>query len=225
MIGKALEDWTVGDWVDAQSSMNNASFKKYLQTAKAGGIVVPSVVAFNFSPRITIGSLSGADSALYVRVRDEQNLKTFNDGVKNWCEKVKSELKASAENTFGHRISDQISTDFPRLSDSIQTNIRFDKTYKLETRSVGFSFARAGVYLHYGAGRGYAGMQGSKWTDQYGRLKTTNPESLGKMGTGERTGEHWFNDVIRRNVDELADILANYSLDLSLNMSNIFLPE
>ena len=36
------------------------------------------------------------------------------------------------------------------------------------------------------------------------------------MGTGERITEDWFNDILQRNTAELADILAEYSLDMVL---------
>jgi hypothetical protein len=45
------------------------------------------------------------------------------------------------------------------------------------------------------------------------------------MGTGNRTAEYWFNDIIRNNMPELAEIVANYSLDIVVNMNSIFLPE
>ena len=160
-----------------------------------------------------------------MRVKDVDAVNLFNTKVKAWATKVEGELKQSADSRFGHRVSELITTEFPRLSDSIKTNLRFDKQYKLETRSVGFSMARHGVYLHEGAGRGFGGLTGSKWTDKYGTLKTTASASEGKMGTGSRKAEPWFNDIIRNNEEELADILAEYSLDLVLNMNSIFLPE
>lgn len=218
-----LENMTTSDWMVAKSSMNSSSFKQLVRVARTGGITIPSVVVPNYNPRITFVSVS--DTAMYQRVKDTDALNEFNSSVKRWAEKVENELKQAAQALFGHRGSDQISAAFPRLSDSIKTNIRFDKQYKLETRSVGFQLARHGVYLHEGAGRGYAGATGSKWTDQYGKTKTTNPNSLGKMGTGLRPAAYWFNDVINRNLDEIADITANYSLDIIVNVDSIFLPE
>lgn len=220
-----LENMTIGDWIDAKTSMNANSFKQLVKVARVGGIVIPSTVVANFSPRITFGSISGSDTDMYMRVRDTAAVDKFNNSVQEWAIKVAMELKQSANSRFHHRMSDQITAEFPRLSDSIGVNIRFDNQYKLETRSVGFTLARHGVYLHQGAGRGYGGSTGSKWTDKYGRLKTTADSSLGKMGTGSRSAEHWFNDPIQNNMDELANIVAEYSLDLAINMDSIFLPE
>jgi hypothetical protein len=220
-----VEDMTVSDWIDAKTSMNANSFKTLVKVARVGGIVVPSTVVANFSPRITFGSISGSDTEMYMRVRDTAAVDKFNNSVQEWTIKVAMELKQSANALSHHRMSDQISAEFPRLSDSIGVNIRFDKQFKLETRSVGFTLARHGVYIHQGAGKGYGGLSGSKWTDKYGHLKKTAESSLGKMGTGLRSAEHWFNEPIRNHMDELADIVAEYSLDLAINMNSIFLPE
>lgn len=217
-----LQDMTVSDWMDAKFGMKSSSFKQLVKVARAGGIQVPSVVSSTRNPRITF--VSESDTAMYQRVKDTESLNDFNSKVKSWAKKVEGELKASANSTF-HHADRPISAEFPRLSDSIATNLRFDKTYKLETRSVGFSLARHGVYLHQGAGRGYGGVVGGKWTDRYGKLKTTLSSSLGKQGTGERDAEHWFNSVIQNNMEELTEIVANYSLDLAVNINSILLPE
>lgn len=217
-----LQDMTVADWIQAKNSMNSGSFQQLTKIAKVGGVQVPGVVSPQRNPRITF--VSDNDTAMYQRVRDVDSLNQFNSGVKAWAKKVEAELKASADSSFGH--SDrEVTKDFPRLSDSIMAKLRFDKTYKLETRSVGFSIARHGVYLHQGAGTGYGGLTGGKWTDKYGALKHTNPTSYGKQGTGNRTAEHWFNSVIERNMNELIEIVADYSLDLAVNINSILLPE
>lgn len=220
-----LQDMTASDWMDAKMSMNAKSFKQLVKVANAGQISIPSTVVPNYNPRITFQSTSGDQTATFQRVKDIEALDKFNTGVKKWAKKVEKELKQSANSRFSHRATDQISTEFPRLSDSIKTNVRFDKQFKLETKSVGFSIARHGVYLHQGAGRGYGGLTGSKWTDKYGKYQTTKSDSFGKMGTGNRDSVHWFNEVINRNMDELADITAEYSLDLAINVNSIFLPE
>ena len=223
-LNKELQDWTVGDWVNARTGMANTAFRKKLKIATAGGIVIPSIVLPKNAPRILFEDKTGNDFALHERVKDESALNKFNAGIKVWADKVTGELRNSANATFGHREAKYVNALQPRLSESIEPNIRFDKKYMLETRSVGFSLARHGVYLHHGAGRGYGGTTGSSWTDRYGTLKKTNPKSFGKAGTGNRDEEHWFNSVIERNADELADIVAEYSLDLTVNVASIMIP-
>lgn len=223
-LKKELQNWTVGDWVNAQIGLTNSAFRKKIKIAASGGIEVPSVVLPYRTPKILFEDLTGDDFAMHERVKDEAALNEFNSGIKAWAEKVARELRSAANTTFSHREAKYVSALQPRLSESIQPNIRFDKKYKLETRSVGFSLARHGVFLHYGAGSGQGGLKGSSWTDRYGRLKKTNPKSLGKAGTGNRDEEHWFNSVIERNADELADIVAEYSLDITINMASMMLP-
>ena len=222
--GKELQDWTVGDWIDAQTGLTNSAFRKKIRIAAAGGIQIPSFLLPKNAPRILFEDKSGNDFALAERVKDEEALNRFNTDVKTWADKVAGELRSSADSTFGHRDARQVNPLQPRLSESIQPNVRFDKKYMLETRSVGFTLARHGVFLHYGAGTGAGGIKGSNWTDRYGNLKKTNPQSLGKAGTGNRNEEHWFNNVINRNAPELADIVAEYSLDITINMANMMLP-
>lgn len=221
-IRPELQDMTVSDWINAKTGMTNGNFKKLVRIARVGGVEVPGMVAPTRNPRITFNSDN--DTAMYQRVKDLESLNLFNSRVKSWAQKVEQELKASADSRFKHR-DREVSEKFPRLSDSIQTKLRFDKTYKLETRSVGFSIARHGVYLHQGSGRGYGGLVGGKWTDKYGKLQHTNPTSYGKQGTGNRNAEHWFNSIIERNAPELLDIVADYSLDLVVNLNSILLPE
>lgn len=217
-----LQDMTVADWMQTKNGMNAGAFKQLVKIANVGGVQVPGVVSTTRNPRITF--VSEDDSTMYQRVQDVESLDRFNSGVKAWSRKVEAQLKASANARFGHA-DRQLSTELPRLSDSIRAKVRFDKTYKLETRSVGFTIARHGVYLHQGAGSGYGGLTGSKWTDKYGTLKHTNPLSYGKQGTGERTAVHWFNSVIENNMEELIQIVADYSLDLAVNINSILLPE
>lgn len=218
-----LEEWTESTWFDAKTALNSNAFKQYIKIAKAGGISIPSTILLQGSPRISFVSIS--DIAQYQRMKDVESVNKFNADVLAWGKKVESELKQSVETRFSHRLSKQVTAEFPRLSDSIQLNVRFDKQYKMETRSVGFKFERHGVYQHYGAGRGYGGKTGSKWTDKYSKTISANPDSVGKMGTGNRTAVHWFNDIIRNNMEELTDIVANYSLDILVNANSIMLPE
>lgn len=222
MINKPLEDWTVSDWVEAKTAMNNNAFKQMVKIARVGKIQIPSVVVPNYNPRITF--ISESDTAMYQRVQDVEAVNKFNADIKSWTLKVESELKASAASMFTQP-DREVSNEFPRLAESIQAKVRFDKQYKLETRSVGFSIARHGVYLHQGARRGHGGLIGGKWTDKYGKLKQTNTLSLGKQGLGESKAVHWFNPVIERNMDELMNIVADYSADIAVNINSILLPE
>lgn len=219
---KDLHEMTVADWVQAKTEMNRGAFGQLVKIARAGNVQIPSFISPTRNPRITFSSAN--DSATYSRVKDVEALNKFNAGVKAWSKKVEAELKNSANNMFTHE-EREVDEKFPRLAESISTKLRFDKQFKLETRSVGFTMARHGVYKHQGARRGYGGMVGGKWTDKYGKLKTTNASSLGKQGTGLSDAVHWFNPVIERNMDELIEIVADYSADLVIDINSILIPE
>ncbi|HAF34670.1 MULTISPECIES: hypothetical protein [Sphingobacterium] len=72
---------------------------------------------------------------------------------------------------------------------------------------ISFDFNRYLVFLHKGAGKGVAGSKGSTWETKSGKKKSTNPKSLGKLGTGKRKAKKWLNPQLDRAVPKLADML------------------
>jgi protoheme ferro-lyase len=80
------------------------------------------------------------------------------------------------------------------LTDSIKRNVKL--TNQQTSIRIAFSFARYGVWVEKGAGRGHGGKVGSTWRDKHGTRKRTNPKSLGKMDTGARTAAPWLNPPI-----------------------------
>lgn len=82
---------------------------------------------------------------------------------------------------------------------------------------VTFKFPKTGIYREKGAGRGYGGKKGSKWIDANGVTKTTNPASLGKAGTGKRQAAPWFNPVIEKYADQMANELADQFVEIAFN--------
>lgn len=107
-----------------------------------------------------------------------------------------------------------------QLSESIEPNVY---SRNGEAERIGFSFAREGVYIHKGAGRGQGGFRGgSRWTDKHGKLKETNPLSFFKMGTGNRKPIRWFDPVIDKNLPFLADVVAEYAADMQIDATRIF---
>ena len=76
---------------------------------------------------------------------------------------------------------------------------------------------KSGIYREKGAGKGYGGKKGSKWINAKGNQKTTNPESLGKAGTGKRRAAPWFNPVVEKYADQLANQLADEFVEIAFN--------
>ena len=82
---------------------------------------------------------------------------------------------------------------------------------------VTLKFKKTGIYREKGAGRGYGGSKGSKWIDSKGIQRSTNPNSLGKAGTGNRKAAPWFNPVIEKFADDLANDLADQFVEIAFN--------
>jgi len=159
---------------------------------------------------ITIDDVNGSMKA--ERLKDENRLKQYNDDVKKWYTTVRQELKSNVVSLTKNGAEN--------LSKSINGKI-FKKNG--ESYRIGFSFLREGIYIHYGAGRGYAGSVGSHWIDRHGVKHSTNPNAKFRQGTGKRKPLPWFDPIIKRNLDILADIVANYSADLAVNATHIFI--
>jgi hypothetical protein len=163
---------------------------------------------------IDINSLS--EVGKYMRSKDSERVEQFNSEVKKWANDVSGKLKSNVRSLVKKDVS---------LSGSIKPKIYFDRKYGKEVNRVGFSFRREGIYIHRGAGKGQGGYKGSKWTDKYGTLKKTNPASFYKMATGNRHPVDWFNSTIRQELENLADIVANYSADLQIDATRIFIAD
>lgn len=90
--------------------------------------------------------------------------------------------------------------------------IRYKQDYgQIET--ITFKFHRYLAFLHKGAGKGVAGSKGSTWTTKSGQKKSTNPKSMGKLGTGKRKAKEWLNPQLDRAVPKLADQLLEEKWD------------
>ena len=122
----------------------------------------------------------------------------FNAQVSDWAKRLQAAVRARAIAAVKQN---------NRLSQSITTRLRKRDG---EVYNVGLKIAKEGVYVHVGASRSYGGDVGSKWRDRHGRVKRTNPTSLGKAGTGNRPAHNFLNDVIDGMIDELNDIATNY---------------
>lgn len=90
--------------------------------------------------------------------------------------------------------------------------------YSGEVNKIGFSFPYYMVFVHKGAGRGYGGngfLNGKRklinaFTKADGSKGTTNPSSVGKMGTGRRKPKPFFNPILEAKLPELGDIITDY---------------
>ena len=132
-------------------------------------------------------------------------LDDYNEAVTKWDQDNNQAIKAKAS-AYGitHR------ADSPSTSPSVNKLRSKLFTKDGAIARVTKTFPRSLIYPHKGAGKGRGGIQGSRWVDRYNNAKTTNPKSLGKMGTGGRTAKPFINDALEGpdGVDELATIAA-----------------
>lgn len=142
------------------------------------------------------------------------NFDRQNDRVVDWGRRTEASLRGSS-NALG--ISHRSNSPSPGSSVAqIKNRVRY-RGGIIEV--VSFKFPRTLIWTHKGAGKGRGGLKGSVWYDALGIRRSTDPESLGKMGTGGRQAKPWFNNVIEGadGVEELATIVAEESGDAIVN--------
>lgn len=159
---------------------------------------------------------SSSEIDKYQRAQDKDSLQKFNNEVEDWAEKAKQSLRTSIKSLVKRDVY---------LSDSLKANLYYDRKYSKEANRIGFSFAREGIYIHKGAGRGQGGIIGGKWIDRHGTLKQRAAESAGLQGTGNRKQIRWFDPVIEGKLPQLADMVANYSATMQINAANIYIDD
>jgi hypothetical protein len=137
----------------------------------------------------------------YMRGRDIEALEEFNAKIQQWGTKVKESLVSSIQSLV---------TKDDHLSKSLKNNYRTGKGSD-EIERIGFSFRPEGVYVHLGVGRGYHRMSGNT-------VRTAKTNTF-----KERQPILWFNPVVEQHVEELSKIVEEYSEDLIINYSRIFI--
>lgn len=217
----AIDEFTLNDWLYYQRNLSRSAFNRLKRVARSADIYVPPTVrGRNGAPRIIFEAKPSA-MMMEQRIADVAALKTFKKELRTWASRVVEQLRISAAVNTG-ATGWRVPTEH-RLGPSLRFNIKMDAKYHVEPTRIGFSFARHGIYLHYGAYKGHAGYQGSHWLDRLGRRRETDPESLYKAGLGSRKPVDWFNPVLQRNMDELADIVARYCGDMIIHSEYLYL--
>lgn len=153
----------------------------------------------------------------YNVAKDADRADAFNKAVEQWAQRVTAQLRATI---VGRSL---------RIARELHPNLYTDR-YGLVHR-IGFSFPRHGIYIHKGAYKGHGGFIGSKWEMLKrvggkevgtGIVRHTNPDSLGKQGTGAKRPFQWFDPVIRNRIGELEDIVLDYFDTMVIDATNIY---
>ena len=167
----------------------------------------------SYNGPLVIDFESDNQSNEFLRGLDHDAVAMFNSKIRSWSYKVKAELQAS--------IQQNIDLD-KKLSKSIKSNF-FSQTKKntsnddFEIDKLGFSFRKEGVYVELGVGSGYYRSGGQT-------LRRNDIKSIRRNPPPKPRLPHvWFNPVIDRNIDELTRIVSEYSTDLVINSSRIYI--
>lgn len=216
---KTVDDFLIADWIEAYTHLNKKTYNKLRRIALKSGIEVPAFVAGNSKPVVKF-DIQGGLTDRYQRVHDTERVSQFKKNLEEWAVKVEADLRKNIY-SLKKKDEDGKTSSSDELADSLTHKVHLDKDYGMEPRSIGFKFARHGVYWAKGAYKGHGGYVGSHWTDSYGRLKHTADSSRGLMGSGKRKSEDWFNPVIDKHIEELAGIALAYCGDMTLDLTRI----
>lgn len=102
-----------------------------------------------------------------------------------------------------------------------------------EVDKLSYHFNRHGVFVHKGVGRGYAmvggkvirvsGSASDAFWKEYAKLKNREFKPKVVKGDIKRDPKEWFNPVIEKNIDKLADMVAEMNADRAVNATKILI--
>lgn len=127
-----------------------------------------------------------------------ERTREFIANLENWSREASSNLKTAVANK---------STTVAQSIKARVTSNRYGEPIRVD-----FLVDRRGYYIYHGASKSYAGLMGSKWNYK-GIERTTNPESLGRAGSGKRPAYQFFTEVLDPMMDELSNIVSEYMLE------------
>jgi hypothetical protein len=155
----------------------------------------------------------------------------FNAAVRKWANSIRNEMVESASNKFAKGKSGSFSSikdqkTHQKLTESINRKVKYDFGV---ADSVGFGFAKQGIYLHYGVGRGHVHTgngvtRGRKLSsDEFSayRKKGYRDKDIAKIKHTESGGisrqpVDWFDSKIRMGFGTLANVVQEFYGDRAL---------
>jgi hypothetical protein len=152
----------------------------------------------------------------------EFNLEEYNKKVTAWGTGTGVKIRNSIRQHFSKGKGDLIRT------------LRA-KSYKLygEVDRLAFHFARHGVFVHKGVGRGYAmiggkvmrvsGSKSTAYWREYAKQHNRSFEPKVLNMEMRRKAVEWFNPIVRENIDKLADMVTEMRADQAVNATKILI--
>ena len=134
----------------------------------------------------------------FSRSMNTDEMEPFNERLKSWGNKVRSALPVSISS---HGIGGK----------QLKRSIRNTYYYEFgEIFRLGFSFAREGIFVHKGVGRGYNMVNGMV-------VKTSKTSGF------NRKPKPWFNPVVESFIPALEQIIKEYTETAIVNSSRIYI--
>lgn len=133
----------------------------------------------------------------------------YNQAIQDWAVRTTANLKSTAKGMgITHR------SNSPSSSESvsrIKSRLGYDRSGAVSRVTFG-NINRSLIYASFGAGNGIGGSKGSRWIDAHGNRKSTDPDSLGKLGSGNRKAKPFIDSTLDRTdgIEALADIAAGH---------------
>ena len=146
-----------------------------------------------------------------------QQIQAFNKDVSGWGKRVRNRTISNAR-----RLKQPQSKLIISGHESLAASIG-EKVYKHdgEIDCVGFSFARHGVFFQKGVGRGYVMQNGivvRGYKKKIGINKHDKRTSfIATAGPIQRKPVDWFNGMIDKEIENLADIVSEHYADRVVN--------
>lgn len=152
----------------------------------------------------------------------EIDIEKYNSKVTGWGSMVATRLRASARSKFSK--AKKGNKTEKKLADSIR--LKAAKWYG-EVDKLSYHFARHGVFVHKGVGRGYH-MEGGKVirTNTPGKILSSKSKGVNSFvlkSTAGRQPVEWFNPVVNENIEKLADMVAEMDADRLVNTTKILI--
>jgi hypothetical protein len=140
----------------------------------------------------------------------------YNDQIKNWTLEFVRELKAEISS-----LNIEHSPNSPSSRSMVSTIKGKTRQQADVVNRISIAMPRHAIYVHKGAGKGRGGSKGSTWINAKGEQKSTNPNSLGKMNTGNRNAKPWFDPIVDRKLPELEKIIGTNYGNMVINALKI----
>ena len=143
-------------------------------------------------------SIDGSKSDRYQRGMDSVAVEKYNGNIKDWGSRVTAALgpSISSEGIKGSH-----------LRKSIRNNYKYEYG---EISRIGFSFAREGVFVHKGVGRGYV-------------MRNGIVVKISKNPFGSRFPKPWFNKILLSLIPDLEKIILEYTDKVVINTLRIYI--